>query len=109
MHDSQYSVTVGPTDTDSYNIVHHPMYLVWCEAAIYQYLLANPETYPVTEYEIRHFSCKFQSPARLHDRLNAVVVCAAQRQDEPTQFRVQLSNAETGAVVVNAKFELVFP
>lgn len=108
MRESQYSVTVGPADTDSHNIVHHPVYLVWCEAAVYQYLLADPAAFPVREYEIRHLSCKFHTPARVHDRLNAVVACAKPKQDEPVQFRVQLTNAETGAVVVSAKLELLF-
>ena len=76
-----YFITVGPTDTDSYNIVHHPMYFVWAEAAVYDYVMQNRSAFPQLR-EGSGFGCrleqlqsKFHMPGRLYDRLELQTVC----------------------------------
>lgn len=91
---------VGPTDTDSYHIVHHPRYLVWCEEAIYRFMQAHPEQYAADGYHMERMQCRFQSPARLHDTLHAAVAASGM------SFRVQLTNHATGKPVMSAKITM---
>ena len=67
--DFQQTIIVGPTDTDSYNIIHHPQYFIWIEKAIFEWLLSNYDNIEHSTYKIDKFQCKFLSPGNLYDRL----------------------------------------
>ena len=39
--DFETTIIVGPTDTDSYNIIHHPQYFIWIEKVILEWLIST--------------------------------------------------------------------
>lgn len=103
-----YEVTVGPADTDSYNIVHHPMYFVWFEQAIYRYITEHPADFAArTDFTIVGFQCKFSRPAKLHDKL----AVSARPKPHPAangnpQFEVRIVNALQRYPVLSANVEI---
>ena len=64
-----YTVRVGWTDTDSYQIVHHPVYLIWIEKAILEELATHLEKYALVSspalLRIVSFRAKFSHPSFL--------------------------------------------
>lgn len=64
-----YTVRVGWADTDSYQIVHHPVYLIWIEEAILEEISIHPREYvlesPPALLRIISFRAKFIHPAFL--------------------------------------------
>lgn len=103
-----YSVTVGSTDTDSYNIVHHPMYFVWSEAAVYDYVRQERAAFPQLP-EGSAFTCKleqlrskFQTPGHLYDRLELQTVCKSVCDaDGLSRFSVNICREEDHGLLVS--------
>lgn len=110
MKTGAYEVTVGPTDTDAYNIVHHPMYFIWAEAAIYRYMLENPvDATAHMDFSIAEIHCKFSRPARLHDQLSIFTKPKLRRLENGNlQFDVKIINTRQRYNVLVAVVEVQF-
>lgn len=63
------SLRVMPTDTDPYNIIHHPQYFVWIEEAVLEWLISDVGSLTEISYGIDNFSTKFISSGVLYDEL----------------------------------------
>ena len=105
--DIEKRIIVGPTDTDSYNIVHHPQYFVWIEEAVLEWLLSTygrPENLP---YEISKFNCNFISPGLLYDPMLLRLMPKGRsktEQGETIKFQVKIMKDSTKAPVLDGVF-----
>lgn len=100
-------IRVGPTDTDSYNIVHHPQYFIWIEEAILEWLLSTFGNLHQISYEIGKFQCKFISPGILYDNLLLQLNPKGRKStgsEETVKFQVRMFNEETKHSVIEADF-----
>lgn len=105
--DIEKKITVGPTDTDSYNIIHHPQYFVWVEEAILQWLLSSYGSMENIRYEVSKFHCKFISPGLLYDTLLLRMLPKNRKSnatEETVKFQVKIINDKTKAPVIEADF-----
>lgn len=103
--DIEKKIMVGPTDTDSYNIIHHPQYIIWMEEAILEWLLSTYGNMEKLSYEISKVQCKFISPGVLYDNLllqlrlkNRTVA----HDDENMKFQVKIVNQKDKGSVLAA-------
>lgn len=100
-------IIVGPTDTDSYNIVHHPQYFVWVEEALLEWLVSTYGSMENLSYEVSKFHCKFLSPGLLYDTLLLRMLPKNRKSnltEEPVKFQVKIMNDKTKAPVIEADF-----
>lgn len=103
-----YEITVGPADTDAYNIVHHPMYFIWAEAAIYRHMAENmADTLSQRDFTIAAIHCKFNRPARLHDQLSIFTKPRTRPLDNGNlQFEVKIVNTRQRYPVLTGVMEI---
>lgn len=105
--DIEKKIIVGPTDTDSYNIIHHPQYFIWIEKAILEWLISTYENINNIIYEISKFQCKFISPGILYDNLTLYLRCKGNKRlndEDSIKFQVKILNQETKNTVIEADF-----
>ena len=105
--DIEKRIIVRPTDTDSYNIVHHPQYFVWVEEAILEWLISSYGSPENISYEISKFNCKFISPGLLYDTLLLRLLPKGKKandQQETVKFQVKLIKDSTKSPVIEADF-----
>ena len=105
--DIEKRIIVGPTDTDSYNIVHHPQYFVWIEEAVLEWLLSTYGSLVNIGYEVEKFNCKFLSPGLLYDPLLLRLMPKGRsktEQGETIKFQVKLMKDSTKAPVLEGMF-----
>ncbi len=100
--DIEKKILVGPTDTDPYNIVHHPVYLNWMEEAILQWILEEYGSLKSISYRIEKFQCKFISPARLYDEL--ILRLYLKRKGQSILFQGKIINQNTNTLCVDENF-----
>ena len=116
---NRMTIRVGPVDIDSYNIVHHPQYLIWCEKAILQWMeeyAPNKERYKrnIYRYVVKKFECKFCNPAEFDDELQICVKAIKKdltkdmlsEDRENWKFHIRIENAATKARVIDGEFEI---
>lgn len=100
-------IIVGPTDTDSYNIIHHPQYFVWIEEAILEWLISAYGSLEQVSYEICGFQCKFISPGVLHDSLLLQLIPKNRKRtdaDEILKFQARILKKQGKSTVIEADF-----
>ena len=100
---------VGPTDTDSYNIIHHPQYIIWMEEAILEWLISTYGNMEKLSYEISKVQCKFISPGVLYDNLLLRLRLknrTAAHDDENMKFQVKIVNQKDQGSVLKAELFL---
>ena len=105
--DIEKRIIVRPTDTDSYNIVHHPQYFVWVEEAILECLISSYGSPEKLSYEINKFNCKFISPGLLYDELILRLIPKNRKSSETEEtlnFRAKIIKAGSKATVIEADF-----
>lgn len=105
--DIEKKIIVGPTDTDSYNIIHHPQYFIWIEKAILEWLILTYGGIHELFYQINKFQCKFISPGILYDNLILQLRCKGKKatnNEENIRFQVKLINSKNGGSVMAADF-----
>ncbi len=97
-------ILVGPTDTDPYNIVHHPVYFNWMEEAILQWILETYGSLNSISYQIDKFQCKFISPARLYDEL--ILHLHSKRIGKSFLFQGKIIDKKNNTLCVDETFYL---
>lgn len=105
--DIEKNIIVSPTDTDSYNIIHHPQYFIWIEEAILEWLISTYGSLERVSYEICKFQCKFISPGILYDNLALQLIPKGRKQtatDEIIKFQVRIMKKQTKSSVIEADF-----
>jgi acyl-CoA thioesterase FadM len=105
--DIEKKIIVGPTDTDSYNIIHHPQYFIWIEDAILEWLISTYRSLEQISYEIQKFQCKFISPGILYDDLLLQLNPKGKKfnnSDENIKFQVRIVKQKTKSSVIEADF-----
>ncbi len=105
--DIEKRIIVGPTDTDSYNIVHHPRYFVWIEEAVLEWMLSTYGSLEKLSYEVGKFNCKFISPGLLYDPLLLRLMPKGKsktEQGESIKFQVKIMKDNTKAPVIDGVF-----
>lgn len=105
--DIEKKIIVGPTDTDSYNIVHHPQYFIWVEEAILNWLISTYGSMEGLSYDVTKFHCKFISPALLYDSLLLRIIPKSRKSnltEETVKFQIKLMKDATKAPVLEADF-----
>ena len=105
--DIEKRITVGPTHTDSYNIVHHPQYFVWIEEGIMEWLISTYGGMDGICYEISKFHCKFLSPGILYDSLLVRVIPKGRKGaqgEETVKFQGKILKDNTKAPVMEGEF-----
>ena len=99
--DIEKKIIVGPTDTDSYNIIHHPQYFIWVEEAILEWLIASYGSMKDLSYEVSKFHCKFISPGLLYDTLHLRMLPKNRKRnlsEETVKFQVKITNDKTPVI-----------
>lgn len=107
--DIEKKIMVGPTDTDSYNIIHHPQYIIWMEEAILEWLLSTYGNMEKLSYEISKVQCKFISPGVLYDNLLLQLRFknrTAAHDGENMKFQVKIVNQKDQGSVLKAELFL---
>lgn len=108
----KYQIVVGPMDTDSYNIVHHPVYFVWAEAAIHHYFRSNPSEFlsitAEAELTIAGIRCKFNHPAKLYDELTIYTKHIKVLENGCHQFHVKIVNEVRRDDILDATLDIEF-
>lgn len=105
--DIEKKIIVGPTDTDSYNIIHHPQYFIWVEEAILEWLILTYGSMDGLSYEVNQFHCKFISPGLLYHPLLLRLIPKNRKRnlpEESVKFQVRIMNEKTKASVIEADF-----
>ncbi len=105
--DFETTIIVGPTDTDSYNIIHHPQYFIWIEKVILEWLISTYGNIDGLTYEINKFQCKFLSPGVLNDKLTLRLRYKGKKalSDRAClKFQVSIANQTTRHPVIEADF-----
>ncbi len=105
--DYEKKILVCPTDTDSYNIIHHPQYLIWAEEAILEWLFSNLKSPDNLEYQMTKFQCKFISPGLLYDRLVLKLMHKGTKRDTDSQilkFHLTIIKELNNGIVIDADF-----
>lgn len=100
--DIEKNIIVGPTDTDSYNIIHHPVYFIWTEQAILQWLLNTYKSLDLNTYKIEKIQSKFITPGKLYDEL--ILYLHPKKRNERIQFQGRIINVETKKLLVEINF-----
>ncbi len=105
--DIEKRITVCPTDTDPYNIIHHPQYFIWTEEAILEWLISDLGNLNEISYEIIKFRCKFISVGVLYDELS-LRLCPRGRKKaeggEVIRFQVRVTNLKNKNQVIDGEF-----
>lgn len=110
--DSSIQIRVGVTDLDSYNIVHHPQYLIWCEKAIWEWMrewASEKEMEGIGLFDVKKVVCKFCGAARLGEMLEIYVKENAKEEEfggDKRKFSVRIENTVTKARVLEGDFEI---
>ncbi len=103
--DFETQILVCPSDTDSYNIIHHPQYFVWVEQAILEWLDATYQGINNVSYEILKFQCKFLSPGLLYERLTLSLRCKGKKTaDGVLKFQVKIIKQANKQPVLDGDF-----
>lgn len=105
--DIEKNIIVSPTDTDSYNIIHHPQYFIWIEEAILEWLILNYSSLEQVSYEIDKFQCKFISPGILYDNLVLQLIYKSRKRtasEENIKFRARIIKKQNKSSVIDADF-----
>lgn len=105
--DIEKNIIVSPTDTDSYNIIHHPQYFIWIEEAILEWLIPAYGSLEQVSYEICKFQCKFISPGILYDNLVLQLILKSRKRtatDENIKFQVRIMKKQSKSSVIEADF-----
>lgn len=100
-------ITVCPTDTDPYNIIHHPQYFIWTEEAILEWLISDYGSPDEISYEITKFRCKFISVGVLYDELSLRLCPRGRKKDgdeEVVKFQVRITNLKNKNQVIDGEF-----
>ncbi len=100
--DIEKQILVGPTDTDPYNIVHHPVYFNWMEQAILQWILETYGSMNSISYTIEQFQCKFISSAKLYDELSLRL--HPKRKENRILFQGKITNQKNNQLLVEESF-----
>lgn len=105
--DIEKNIIVTPTDTDSYNIIHHPQYFIWIEEAILEWLISTYGSLEQVSYEICKFQCKFISPGILYDSLVLRLIPKSRKRNdyyEDIKFQVRLMIKQSKKTVIESDF-----
>lgn len=105
--DYEKKILVCPSDTDSYNIIHHPQYLIWSEEAILEWLFSNFDSLDNLDYQISNFQCKFLSPGLLYDRLVLKLINKREKLIDgyrTFKFHIRITKEKSNTLVVEADF-----
>lgn len=105
--DIEKNIIVGPTDTDSYNIIHHPQYFIWIEKAILEWLISSYGSLEKVSYEICKFQCKFLSPGILYDHLVLQLRLKYRKHvdvAEDIKFQARIIKEQNKSSVIEADF-----
>lgn len=100
-------IIVAPTDTDSYNIIHHPQYFIWIEEAILEWLISTYGSLEQVSYEISKFQCKFISPGKLHDSLVLQLIPKSRKcndSDKNIKFQIRIITKQNKKTVIESDF-----
>lgn len=101
------SLRVMPTDTDPYNIIHHPRYFVWIEEAVLEWLISDTGSLDGISYGIENFTCKFISSGVLYDELILRLNLRSRKKadgGEKYKFRVGITNKKTKKTLLEGDF-----
>lgn len=105
--DIEKKIIVGPANTDSYNIIHHPQYFIWIEEAILEWILSFYGSLEQVSYEICKFQCKFISPGILYDDLVLQLFSKDRKHngsDEIIKFQVRIVKQQSRSSIIEADF-----
>lgn len=105
--DIEKNIIVSPTDTDSYNIIHHPQYFIWIEEAILEWLISTYGSLEQVSYDISKFQCKFISPGILYDNLVIQLILKNRKRtatDENIKFQARIVKKQNKSSVIEADF-----
>lgn len=105
--DIEKNIVVSPTDTDSYNIIHHPQYFIWIEEAILEWLISTYGSLEQVSYKIDKFQCKFLSPGILYDNLVLQLIPKSRKRtpaDENIKFQARILKKHSKSSVIEADF-----
>lgn len=107
--DIEKNIIVSPTDTDSYNIIHHPQYFIWIEEAILEWLISTYDSLEQVSYEISKFQCKFISPGMLYDILVLQFNLRSRNKTttgENIRFQIRIIKKQSKSSVIEADFNV---
>ncbi len=105
--DIEKRIIVCPTDTDPYNIIHHPRYFVWTEEAILEWLISDYGDLNKLSYEITEFRCKFISVGVLYDEMSLRLSPRKRKKaadGENIKFQVRITNLKNKNQVIDGEF-----
>lgn len=104
-----------PIDTDSYKMVHHPMYFVWYENVARQFALKHPELFKEKEVEninieFVSIKVKFLHPAILYNAVKMQIRLLKQttkKGKELLRLSIICKNANTYEVLNDGVVEVL--
>ena len=103
-------IKVGVTDVDAYGIVHHPMYLVWCEKAVTEYIC----TVNLRDFnkeipgKITGMNLKFQHMAQLYEELCVQVKSGKKIKDDLWKFPVSIMRITDHSLIMGGELFIGF-
>lgn len=103
-------IKVGVTDVDAYGIVHHPMYLVWCEKAVTEYICTgNLDGFDrKTPGKITGMNLKFQHMAQLYEELCVQVKSGKKIKDDLWKFAVSIMRITDHSLIMGGELFIGF-
>lgn len=103
-------IKVGVTDVDAYGIVHHPMYLIWCEKAVTEYI-CNGNLKGFNEEmpgKIVGMNLKFQHMAQLYEELGVQVKSGKRTKDGLWKFAVSIMRITDHSLIMGGEIFIGF-
>ena len=103
-------IKVGVTDVDAYGIVHHPMYLVWGEKAVTEYICAgNLDGFDrKIPGKITGMNLKFQHMAQLYEELRVQLKSGKKIKDDLWKFAVSIMRITDHSLIIGGELFIGF-